>query len=839
MAREPTKEELARVISSVNFRNIVTREAMPFAIECCGSPYRDEKYVSDILWGKPGNNHENFAVFGDIFCYDVDSIAKNAETILNYAKTHPSALEDLAARGKVLGSDLDKFSMAIKKGDFSKTGEKKLITTFEEFYDKLSLFTVYLVVPLSIERYLQDTIKEGIKDIIGPKADINSVLIELTSPPEHDAVYKERIDLLKIAERYRTGKDVKADIARHIYDFGNVRIRWCMGEPWSSEELMAKIKTIKDPTLELAKMAAHDKKTEDDFKAFAAEHKERKALIKQIKVAKWYVWLRTYRTEVLSGSIVNIYPLLSEIGKRWGYTLQEMKYFTPLEILDGARLSREEIASRKEAFAYTLIHGKRRLFSGSSARYFIDQWNSRHTVPSEVKGTVASRPVDSISGRARIVKMVADLPKVLEGDILVTPMTEPNFVPAMERAAAFLTDEGGILCHAAIVGREMNKPCIIGTGNATKAIKNGEMITMDLTTGTVTRGKGSKPQAKKADSQSKSVMKSKSSGLSPIPQEGIETDIETDLVVPFEHIRKEHIHIAGGKGANLGEMSRKFPIPSGFCVTVNSYKMFLKEGNLERKMMDILKKLDVKDTKALDISSEKIRKLILASPIPKDVSEQVLQGYKKLRGEYVAVRSSATAEDMPGASFAGQQDTYLNIKGEKALLDAVRRCWASLFTSRAIYYRDLNKFEHEKVHISVVVQNMIDAEKSGIMFSANPVTRNLDEIIIEGSYGLGEAIVSGQVTPDSYIVDKKSRKPKDIRINTKRIAIIRNKSGNNEKITLAPEMADSRCLTEGEIMRLVELAIGIELHYGKPQDMEWAIYKGKVFILQSRPITTL
>ncbi|HVC58077.1 MAG TPA: PEP/pyruvate-binding domain-containing protein [Candidatus Acidoferrales bacterium] len=839
MAKEPTKEELARSIRGINFKNIVTREAMPFAIECCGSPYRDEKYVRDILWGKSGNNHKNFAVLGDIFCYDVDSIAKNADTILGYAKTHPSALENLATRGKLLGTELDKFSLEIKKGDFSKVGTEKLISLFGEFYDKLSLFTVYLVVPLSIERYLQDTIKEGIKDIIDPKDDINSILIELTSPPEHDAVYKERVDLLKIAERYRAGKDVKADVARHIYDFGNVRIRWCMGEPWSPEELMGKIRAFKNPAMELAKMAAHDKKTDDDFKAFASKHKDRKALIKDIKVAKWYVWLRTYRTEVLSGAIVNIYPLLSEIGKRWGYTLQEMKYFTPLEILEGAKLGKQEFAKRKEAFAYMIIDGKKRIFSGSSARYFIDEWNSRHTVSSEVKGTVASRTVDTISGVARIVKKVSDLPKVLEGDILVAPMTEPNFVPAMERAAAFLTDEGGILCHAAIVSREMNKPCIIGTGNATKAIMNGEMITMDLTTGIVTKGKSPKPQTKKAELTQNPALKGKQVASEPIPQEMIETSIETDLVVPFEHIKKEHIHIAGGKGANLGEMSRKFPIPSGFCVTVNSYKMFLKEGNLERKMMDILKKLDVKDTKALDVSSERIRKLILAAPIPKEVSEQVLEGYKKLKGEYVAVRSSATAEDMPGASFAGQQDTYLNIKGEKALLDAVRRCWASLFTSRAIYYRNLNKFEHEKVHISVVVQNMIDAEKSGIMFSANPVTRNLDEIIIEGSYGLGEAIVSGQVTPDSYIVDKKSRKSKDIRINTKRIAIIRNKSGNNERITLAADKANSRCLTDDEIMRLVDLAIGIELHYGKPQDMEWAIYKGKVFILQSRPITTL
>ncbi|MDE1832849.1 MAG: hypothetical protein KGH58_00330, partial [Candidatus Micrarchaeota archaeon] len=472
---------------------------------------------------------------------------------------------------------------------------------------------------------------------------------------------------------------------------------------------------------------------------------------------------------------------------------------------------------------------------GRDAKFLIDYWQKKHPVASEIKGTVANKPVDAATGTVKIVLTIKDTEKVKPGDILVAAMTEPNFIHAMERASAFITDEGGILCHAAIVGREMNKPCIIGTGNATKVLKDGDTVSMDLNTGEVRLG----ALDSEAAGPSRSKRRARPQEQQPIPQESIETALDTALVVPFEHIRKEHIHIAGGKGANLGEMSQKFPIPSGFCVTVNAYKMYLKESGLEAKIHAMLKKLDVKDNKALDRTSAEIRKMILSHPIPSGVKAQILQGYTRLGGAYVAVRSSATAEDMPNASFAGQQDTYLNIRGEKALLDAVRSCWASLFTSRAIYYRELNKFEHEKVHISVVVQNMIEAEKSGIMFSVNPVTRDRNEMIIEGSFGLGEAIVSGMVTPDSYIIDKRTMKPKEIKINTKRIAIVRSSTGKNEKITLQEDRANARCLTDQELKRLAELATSIERHYGKPQDMEWAIADGQVYILQSRPITTL
>ncbi|MDE1810748.1 MAG: hypothetical protein KGH66_01775 [Candidatus Micrarchaeota archaeon] len=415
----------------------------------------------------------------------MDGITKNMKTVIDYVKGDASPLEDLAKLGKKLGTDLDTFSLEIKHGDFKDTPTKELISLFREYVDKFSALGVYLSLPLSIERYLQDNIREGLKGIVYSKTDMTLLLIELTSPIEHDALYKERVDLLKIAEKYHSGLDVGKDIMRHIDEYGNVCIRWCMGSPWSKEELMTKIKGIKDAKQQLAKLKHEDDKIKRDFDAFVKLHSDKKKLIEDIKVTKWYTWLRTYRTEILSGSIANIYPLLSELARRLGITLEDIKYYTIDDILSGKPVAASELARRREAFVILFLSSKMHYFSGDDAKYFIDYWRLKNVVLKEIKGVVANRPVDTITGIAKIVISMNDLSKVKAGDIMVAPMTEPNFVPAMERAAAFLTDEGGILCHAAIVGREMNKPCIIGTGNATKVLKDGDKIRLNLADGTV------------------------------------------------------------------------------------------------------------------------------------------------------------------------------------------------------------------------------------------------------------------------------------------------------------------------------------------------------------------
>lgn len=279
----------------------------------------------------------------------------------------------------------------------------------------------------------------------------------------------------------------------------------------------------------------------------------------------------------------------------------------------------------------------------------------------------------------------------------------------------------------------------------------------------------------------------------------------------LKDVNKKDIPYVGGKGANLGEMFHHFTVPKGFCITVNGYKEFMNETMIGSHIHGLLDKVNVEDTEKLDKTSKKIRDLILKQKFPNHLKKEVINNYKKLK-QKIAVRSSATAEDLPTASFAGQQDTYLNIKGEKDLIKSVQKCWASLFTSRAIYYREKNNFKHRDVLISVVIQEMVDPVYAGVMFTVDPV--NKKHILIEVVEGLGEQLVSGQVTPNTYFMNKKTH-----------------------KLESATEHFD---FNKKILEKISKIGEKIEDHYKYPQDIEFCIdKKGKLLIVQSRPITTL
>jgi len=314
-------------------------------------------------------------------------------------------------------------------------------------------------------------------------------------------------------------------------------------------------------------------------------------------------------------------------------------------------------------------------------------------------------------------------------------------------------------------------------------------------------------------------------------------------VLWLSDVDKNDIPLVGGKAANLGELLRLgIPVPDGFVVDGKTYLNFLESSGLKDKILAILKEVNVEDTKQLEEASKKIRELIENTPMPKDVEEEIREAYRRLceeEGEevYVAVRSSATAEDLPDASFAGQQETYLNVKGEDEVVSKVKKCWSSLFTPRAIFYRVQKGFKHEEVSIAVVVQKMVNSEKSGVMFTSHPVTG--DKIaIIEAVWGLGEAIVSGKVTPDHYEYDRINRKITVVKVAEKKLMITR-QDGKTIEIKLDEKKAKERVLSDKEIEELVKIGEIIEEHYECPQDIEWAIEKGKIYIVQTRPITTI
>ncbi|RJS79464.1 phosphoenolpyruvate synthase [Candidatus Bathyarchaeota archaeon] len=327
--------------------------------------------------------------------------------------------------------------------------------------------------------------------------------------------------------------------------------------------------------------------------------------------------------------------------------------------------------------------------------------------------------------------------------------------------------------------------------------------------------------------------------------------MKKDLIIWFEDLRKTDVPSVGGKNANLGEMlNAGIPVPPGFAVTAYAYKRFIEETGIANKIYEIINETvtNPNDPKQYDEASKKIRELIESTPMPKDIEKAIREAYeelcKRLNNEvFVAVRSSATAEDLPDASFAGQQETYLNVKGADDVVKNTVKCWSSLFTPRAIFYRNQKGFAHEKVFISVGIQKMVNPKAAGVMFTINPVTGDPTKIVIEGNYGLGEAVVSGAVTPDDYIVDKDTLKIVDRRIAKKTVQYIRDpETGKTVHVEVPEDKQEQPCLNDEEIVKLAELAKRIEKHYGKPQDIEWAIDKDlpfpqNIFIVQSRPET--
>ena len=310
------------------------------------------------------------------------------------------------------------------------------------------------------------------------------------------------------------------------------------------------------------------------------------------------------------------------------------------------------------------------------------------------------------------------------------------------------------------------------------------------------------------------------------------------FIKSFKQLNKNSVAEAGGKGSSLGEMTNaKIPVPPGFVVLASAFDRFLTETELDSEIEAILKKVNHKDINSVDKASAEIRALIADAEMPKDLKQDVVKNFKALKAKFVAVRSSATAEDSKTASWAGELETYLNIT-EKDLLHCVKKCWSSLFTPRAIFYRFEKKLHKKPVSVAVVVQEMVQSEVSGIAFTVHPVTKDYDQMIIEAGFGLGEAIVSGQVTPDSYVVHKKDFSILDINVSEQSMMIVKSGSKNLHK-KLSAKAGAKQKLTGKQIVAFAKIAKNIEKHYKHPQDIEWAYFKGKFFITQSRPITTL
>lgn len=326
----------------------------------------------------------------------------------------------------------------------------------------------------------------------------------------------------------------------------------------------------------------------------------------------------------------------------------------------------------------------------------------------------------------------------------------------------------------------------------------------------------------------------------------------------FLQISKKDVNIAGGKGASLGEMLRAgFLVPPGFVILAPAFDYFLEKGDISADIEAQLKKVDYDDINSVDRYSNVIRDVIADASVPKDLVEEIEKEYEKLikpnqerktsssplrrersGGGFVAVRSSATAEDSDIASWAGELESYLNTTS-KTLLANVKKCWSSLFTSRAIFYRKEKNLHNRHVSVAVAVQEMVESEISGITFTVHPVTMDKNQMIIEAGWGLGEAIVSGAITPDSYVISKKDWSIMDINISKQEKQIVRCLKKGAKWTPVSKSKQEKQILDGRQIVELAKICLSIEKHYKKPQDIEWAYRAGKFYITQSRPITTL
>lgn len=310
----------------------------------------------------------------------------------------------------------------------------------------------------------------------------------------------------------------------------------------------------------------------------------------------------------------------------------------------------------------------------------------------------------------------------------------------------------------------------------------------------------------------------------------------SQFIKNFKEINKKSINIAGGKGANLGELAGiGMPIPIGFVILAEFFERFLKETDINVEIKAMWSKININDIESVEESSEILRDLILKEKMPKEIEKEILNNFNKLGMKYVAVRSSATAEDSKIDSWAGQLETYLNITKEN-LINNVKKCWASLYSPRALFYRVKRGLKRKDVSVAVVIQEMIQSDVSGVCFTVHPVTKDKNQMIIEAALGLGEILVSGQITPDSYVVDKRDFSILDININSQKKIIT--KIGKETKTTSISQNQEQK-LSNKQIIQLAKLCVKIENHYKKPQDIEWAVKNNQFYILQSRPITTL
>jgi phosphohistidine swiveling domain-containing protein len=544
------------------------------------------------------------------------------------------------------------------------------------------------------------------------------------------------------------------------------------------------------------------------------------------------------RKEFSYQSHIAIKTLMKQMAIRLKLDPEDLENLTDDEIsrFRGKQQYLHRLAARRRSlpFIFEFTDGKYVEIEGATARSRISEMIPDRQSENTVSGEVASKGnYPSIVGRVRVLNSTGELGEMQPGDVLISSMTTPEFVPAMRMASAVVTDEGGVTCHAAIVSRELGIPCVIGTERATRVFRNGDFVEIDLEHRLVRRITTKEYDRKKSrhSNQPRKVIQSREFNQASFatPDHGPQSGA---LILDLDEVRRKDFSLVGGKAANLGEIINHFPVPPGFCLTVIAYDWYISHNRLKDPIFKALKSLDVTDLKKLTNVSKQVSGMILSAKLPEQLSDAILTKYLDLRAP-VAVRSSGVAEDRVGASFAGQHESVLSITSDESLVDAVKRCWASLFSPRALSYSGFLEGANELMEMGVLIQKMVDADISGVMFTQNPIGVE-PEMLIEAYYGLGENVVSGRVTPERYTINRLDAKIKRIQLSPHRNAL---KGGISEGLSsMNGGVRRSRqILSEEQLEELALLGMKLERHFGCAQDVEWTVKGTEFQIVQSRP----
>ncbi|MFQ3173506.1 MAG: phosphohistidine swiveling domain-containing protein [Flavobacterium sp.] len=764
----------------------------------------------------------------DYFVYSKEGVTSAFYTdimgqeLLKYGENYLNTefIDVLKADYKMHTTEFGKFLYGLEDIDFPKISNLELDNLYEQFF--LFLIDTYTFFSLTFGWKLNACnirLRDLLSDIYPEKRKLDEINVLLTTPEEFDEVSLERIAWLKIIDKYKEEKLLQeALIISHVRQFP-----WLVWNTYDSKEITsffqvkfkASLSTKENALLEIAHI--YEEKKELKKKQQIIYDNVNDPQLKYLAdLLKWAAQERLHLKRYWAGCEFLALGMLKEIASRIGCTLHEFLHSHKREDIRsflrlGKTLDDTEKKKRMECVAYLVSKKNLFFYTGKEALDFIDSLPIEEVDDSkELKGTVAYPGI--VSGPVKIIKvddvkgLQDDFVRFQEGDVLVTTMTQPNILMLMSKASAILTDEGGITCHAAIISRELKIPCIVGLHTATRVLKEGQVVQVDAERGIVNRDltmANSIISRKKSEGISL-TQDHKIRTLKPI----IEKEQISDMLINLQDLRQKHSITVGGKAANLGELACNFNVPFGFCITANAYKEFMHFNKLQENMDVIMDGIDYENISDLEQRSQTILNLFETNPFPEDLKKNIESFYSKLDNPLVAVRSSAIVEDSATATFAGQHDTFLNTMGIAEVFVAIRKCWASIYSVRALIYRQ-SKQKLDDWRMSVVVQEMVNADYSGVMFTEHPFQKDL--LLIEMIEGFGEALVSGEKSPNRYTIDSASK--------------------------LNIEEGQYFTLHENLLQEIGRIGKEVEKNYQAPMDIEFVVRNNQIYLVQARHIT--